>query len=177
MSNAAHSRDPRYVPNHTVNPLTGFIESKGYVDAFDSDKKLSFLSVYKKNALKFYRTCGELGVKDETVKKALAIDPAFKAAFERAKTEYYDELEGISRDNALNPKSVIERIFQLKAAFPEKYGDGKRESNLNVQINLGGKDFNIISSREQALNVTDATKVVENTPNDAPESISGDGDI
>jgi hypothetical protein len=65
----------------------------------------------------------------------------------------------------------------LKAAFPEKYGDGKRESNLNVQINLGGKDFNIISSREQALNVTDATKVVENTPNDAPESISGDGDI
>lgn len=177
MGNQAYnSPELPSVPNHTVNPITGFIESNGFIDCFDSAKKLAFLKVFKQNGLKFYRSCDELGLKDETVKKHLRIDPVFKTEYERVRTEYFDELEGVSRVNALNPKSVIERIFQLKAAFPERYGDGKRENSINVSINLAGKDLNKIDFRESALNVTGETKA-EIEPKKALELDGSDGDI
>jgi hypothetical protein len=139
------------VPNHTVDPQTGFIESTAYLQAFDSDKKLAFIQLFKDNGLKFWRTCAELGVKGDTVHKHYDMDPAFKAAVDHAKTEFYDELEGISRQNALNPRSVIERIFQLKAHFPDKYGDNKRETAHQITINIDGKMIEMIKKREQIL--------------------------
>lgn len=138
-------------PNHTVDPETGFIESNRYLQAFDADKKKAFLKLFYDNGLKFWRTCAELGVKGDTVHKHASIDPAFKAALDQVKREYYDELEGISRINALNPRSVIERIFQLKAAFPERYGDGKRDSSVKVELNIDGKTLEAIRKRNEVI--------------------------
>lgn len=138
-------------PNHVVNPLTGFLENPAYIYDFDSEKKLAFLSIYKQNGLKLYRTCAEVGVKADTVNKHYALDPKFKSEMDLVKREYYDELEGVSRVNCLNPRSVIERIFRLKSHFPEKYGDGKRESAVNISINLDGKMLRDVNKREQIV--------------------------
>lgn len=143
--------DPAYAPNHSVNKDTGFIESTAYPYAFDANKKVAFLKLFYDSGLKFYRTCAELGVKHNTVHKHLSIDPVFKDAFEQLKTEYYDELEGISRINALNPKSVIERIFQLKAAFPSKYGDVKSAGAVNVTLNIDGETIKKMIDRNNVI--------------------------
>lgn len=143
--------EPVYAPNHTVDQATGFLESNAWLDAFNAPKKQTFLALLKENGLKFWRTCAELGVKGDTVHKHLAIDPAFKDAYEQVKTEFYDELEGISRINALNPKSVIERIFQLKAAFPSKYGDNKQAAPSQITINIDGEMIRQASERARIV--------------------------
>lgn len=150
------------VPDYSVDPATGFLQSTNYIQAFDAAKKERFLTLYRKNGLKFWRTCAELGVKGETVQKHFNIDPEFNLAVKHVKTEYYDELEGVSRENALNPRSVIERIFQLKSAFPDRYGDNKRESSTNIQINFDGKAMSIIGSRETVLDVSEIKNTAEN---------------
>lgn len=148
------------IPNHTIDPATGFIESNGFLQAFDSDKKQAFLTLYRQNGLKFWRTCAELGVKGDTVHKHASIDPEFKLAIEHVKREFYDELEGISRENALNPRSVIERIFQLKAAFPDKYGDNKRESAMQININFDGKALELVKKRSEIIDA----ETINSTP-------------
>lgn len=143
--------NPNSIPNHTVNTKTGFIESNAYVQAFDSDKKLAFLSLFRQNGLKFWRTCAELGVRGDTVNKHYNLDPVFRSALEQTKIEYFDELEGVSRENALNPRSVIERIFQLKSRFPSKYGDNKIAGEIQISINLDGKVLQNVAKREQVI--------------------------
>lgn len=142
-------------PNHTIDPETGFLESNNYIQSFDADKKKTFLKLFKENGLKFWRTCAELGVKGDTVHKHASIDPAFNQAIKEAKRDFYDDLEGVSRINALNPHSVIERIFQLKAAFPDRYGDNKKDSNVNISINLDGKLLESATQRQHILDVKD----------------------
>lgn len=144
--------DRVHLPNHTVDLATGFIESNAYPQAFDAKKKLAFLELYKQNGLKMHRTCKDVGVKYETFAKHYRDDPVFHKAFEDAKTEYFDELEGVSRSNALNPRSVIERIFQLKSFFPEKYGDGKRDSgNIHISLSIDGKTMELSQKREEII--------------------------
>ena len=129
----------RATPNHTVDNKTGFVESKGQAWPFDAEKKERFIQVYVENGLGFYKTCDMLGMFHGTVAKHLKIDPAFKEAMRLAEDKYIDELETISRSNARLPKSVIERIFQLKALRPEKYNDAKRgEASPQITINLNG---------------------------------------
>lgn len=139
------------IPNHSIDPNTGFLESNAYIQAFDAKKKQVFLQLFRENGLKFWRTCAELGVKGDTVHHHYNIDPAFKQALDQVKTEYFDELEGVSRTNALNPRSVIERIFQLKARFPEKYGDGKRESGMQITLNIDGKLLEMVKKRDEVI--------------------------
>lgn len=87
-----------------------------------------------------------------TVFKALRDDSLFIEEVEKARKEYACALETVSKQNALNPKSVIERIFQLKSLFPEKYTDGKQGQTLNVTVN--------IAAPPQQLEI-DQSKVVE----------------
>lgn len=139
------------VPNHTVDPKTGFLESKGYATAFDAERKTRFLERYRSNGLGFYRTCAELGLSHDTVNKAVRIDQAFREAFDRAEKEYTDELEAVSRINALNPKAVLERIFQLRSLRPEKYADQRSTGNAQVTINFGKELIQKIFNRQDVI--------------------------
>lgn len=157
------------IPNHTVDPKTGFLESKAYPYAFDAEKKALFLEVYRNNGLTVYGTCTQLGIKHDTFIKHYRNDPAFKDAFDNTEREYADELQGVSRRNALNPKSVIERIFQLKALYPDKYGDSKTPQATQVNISIDSKLLDSVKKRDQVIEAeiitgsqTDDVKAVDN---------------
>jgi hypothetical protein len=136
-----------------INPETGFIEHPNFGYDFDSRKKLAFIDIYKQNGLKFWRTAAEIGVKGDTIHKHLALDEAFAKAVKQAETEYFDDLEGVSRENALNPRSVIERIFQLKARFPNRYGDSKRDSAINVTITVDPNLLQNVTKRQEIVEI------------------------
>ncbi len=168
--------NPDRVPNHTVDPTTGFLESKAYAHAFNAQRKQRFLDVYKENGLGLYRTCKILGLSHSTVNSACKHDPVFKEAFEQAMTEYADDLEAVSRHNALNPKSVIERIFQLKSLFPSKYADQRNVGgSTNIQINFDGKAMTVMNSREEVINVNELKNEPDfNAEFDDREGVTGE---
>lgn len=146
------------VPNHTIDPATGFVESLGYASAFDAQRKIKFLEVFRTQGLGLYRTCRALGLSTSTIHQHYRIDPVFKQLYDEAKTEYTDELEATSRVNALNPKSVIERIFQLKALLPEKYGDQKNSQPPQITINIDSK---LIEDARDRAKILDVDQIVE----------------
>lgn len=152
MSHAEHT------PNHAVDPATGFLESNAYAAAFDAERKTQFLNLFKSNGLGLYRTCKQLGLSHHTINKHYRIDPEFKKAYDDAEKEYTDELEATSRFNALNPKSVIERIFQLKALRPERYADQKSAAPTQITINV---DAALIENARKRAEVLDAEIITE----------------
>jgi hypothetical protein len=146
-----------YVPNHTVDPGTGFLESNGFPSAFTAERKQQFLNLYRSNGLGLFRTCRLLNMSCSTIHHHYRIDPVFKAEFDEAKAEYGDELEAVSRTNALNPKSVIERIFQLKALFPQKYGELRAPNTPEITINIDGNIIEMAKKRQQIIDVEPIT--------------------
>lgn len=145
------------VPNHTIDPQTGFVESLAYPDAFDAMRKAEFLKFYKESGLGIWEACERLGVSHNTVRKHYRIDPEFKKAFDEAKLEYSDKLEALSRRTALNPKATIERIFQLKALVPERYADQKGSGRVEVVINISQEALENAQKREKMIDA----KIVE----------------
>lgn len=125
--------------HHNINPDTGMVETSGnFMSPFDSDRKLQFLELYKQNGIRLRRACRSMGLSESTVSHHLKIDPVFKEQFDAVERDYIEDLEATSRDNALNPKQVIERIFQLKCLLPLKYGQSEKTQQGNVTINVNG---------------------------------------
>lgn len=124
--------------NHSIDSLTGFIQSQAFPSAFDAETKTSFLQYYRSNGLRLNSTCKAIGVKRDTVKKHMEIDSVFRAAVEEIHADWLEELESVSMTTALNPKSTIERIFQLKCHLPDKYGQEQKQSSQSVVINITG---------------------------------------
>jgi len=148
-------RQAEFAPNHTVDPKTGFVESKAYPYAFDAEKKALFLKMYREKGRGIYGTCELLGISRNTVIKHYQTDPVFKQAYDDLEAEYASKLEAISRQNALKSKSVIERIFQLKSLSKKGLTQGKYDENsvsaphitLNIDANLLSK----IRDREKLI--------------------------
>lgn len=158
-----------HIPNLTVDPVTGFIQSTAYAHAFDGEKKKIFLRRWKENGLALYRTCRELGMSCSTIHHHRRIDPEFSHALDEVEKEYIDELEATSRINALVPKMVIERIFQLKALRPEKYGDAKCFAGPQIIINIDGNTIVQEKSRVEVLDA-EVLKSVENQVDNSTSS-------
>jgi len=154
--------EAQYAHNHIINPETGFLENPAYSNDFDSEKKKTFLDVFLNNGMGLYRTCRKLGMSCSTVHKHYQLDPVFREKFDEVRREYGDELEATSRVNALNPRSVIERIFQLKAIFPEKYGDSRTSNALNITINIDDKTLEMAKKRDQILDVEEIPQQLDN---------------
>lgn len=141
----------QYAHNHIVDPATGFLENPAYPNQFDATRKTVFLKVYFGNGLRLRRACEEIGISIETFNHAMRQDPAFKQAYDESMDQYMEDLEGVSRTNALNPRSVIERIFQLKCLIPEKYGQENRPQNTHITLNIDGKAVEMLSNRSQII--------------------------
>lgn len=171
-----------HTPNHTVDPQTGFLESNAYVSAFNGERKEMFIRRLVANGLSLYNTCDEMGLSVHTVNKHYKNDPAFKQALDEARRDYADRLDGISKVNAMNPKSVIERIFQLKALFPERYADQKSSGSPNITLQIDGKTLEMIRKRDEVIEAqvvapsnglaTESTGLSDS--NSAPSNNSGD---
>lgn len=144
--------EAQYAPNHTIDPETGYIESKAYPFAFDAPRKRQFIKCLVENGLGIYEACAAMGLSHHSLFKHYHNDPQFKEDLDSARQEYGFRLDSISKRNAMNPKSVIERIFQLKSIFPERYAD-KRDSggNVNIQINVDTATLENISKRQSVL--------------------------
>lgn len=160
------------IPNHVINPSTGMLESNGYVHAFDSERKAKFLELYKSNGLRLRRACRSMGLSEDTVNKHYKIDPIFKQALDSAEREYIEELEGVSRLNALEPKAVIERIFQLKCLLPDKYGQNEKSSPSKIVINVTS---DLLEKAKKMEQIVDA-QVISSTQNTELKSVENKQD-
>ena len=144
--------EAQYAPNHTVDPETGFLENNGYPFAFDAPRKKLFIDTMVKNGLSVYNTCKALKLSHHTFFHHIKSDPAFKQAWEEAKELYGDKLAGISMMNAMKSRSVIERIFQLKWLYPERYADRRDFSGaIQVNFNIDGKVLDSLKNRTQVI--------------------------
>lgn len=143
--------EAQYAPNHTIDPETGFLENKGYPFAFDAERKKLFIETMAENGLSVYNTCKALKLSHHTFFHHIQADPAFKDAFEQAKALYRDRLAGISMLNAMNPRSVIERIFQLKWLFPERYADQRHPGNVTVNISVDQETLEKLKKRSEVI--------------------------
>lgn len=134
--------------------------SGDYARAFDVQRKEDFLRVYRANGLAFYKTCKDLGLSHHTLNHHVKNDPAFAAELRQVEREFSEELEAKSRTIALSKDSAtLERIFHLRAFFPEKYAkDLKQDSNERIQINVVG---DVLISQKKKLDAVDTTIVRE----------------
>src|SRR3990167_1456773 len=153
----------RLAEAHAIDATTGFLQSNGeYAHVFDAQRKTAFLRLYGSNGLRLRRTCRSMGMSESTINHHCSIDPEFRRQFDDVERDYIDELEGVSRDNALNPRSVIERIFQLKCLLPSKYGQENRPVSTVITINLDGKILESAERhRDQIDSAVDAEIVAE----------------
>lgn len=145
--------DAQYAPNHTIDPETGFLENKGYPFAFDAQRKKLFIETMVENGMSVYNTCKALKLSHHTYFNHIQNDPAFSDAFEQAKALYKDKLAGVSMQNAMNPRSVIERIFQLKWLYPERYADKRDNSQVNVNITIDSAMLESIQKRNEIIDI------------------------
>lgn len=138
---------------HQIDTDSGLLQTTGnYPTPFDPERKKQFLSLYKLNDLGLRKACRSMGLSEATVTHHLKIDNEFKRLFDECEREYIEDLECVSRNNALNPKSVIERIFQLKCLLPLKYGqENKPTTNQPIQININGNLMIDAKSRDEMI--------------------------
>lgn len=171
----AEGYDEGSLANHQIDAKTGYIVNPAYAHNFDGQKKVQFLKLYRDNGLRLYDTCRKLGLSVDTIHKHNRIDSKFHKDMKEQERAYFDDLEGISRENALNPKMVIERIFQLKSHFPGKYGDQKRENSGNITINVDGKALAKAMDHKNNIENSIDAKIVDKSPvTDEKESASYD---
>lgn len=161
--------------NFQINPKTGFLENPAFAYDFDSDRKMQYLELIRKGYGK-YKACDAIHVKHSTVFNHLQRDEVFRQAVVAAEKQYVDDLETVSRNNALEPKMVIERIFQLKHLLPGKYGDLQNVAPSKVTINIDGKNIELISEREKVLDAEVIKKAEEagQIPVNLPLSVDGE---
>lgn len=98
------------------------------------ESKRQFVQSFITHNLKFIETCQVLQLSPYTVKSFINRDPYFKEALRLAGLCYIERVEGVSRAQALDPKGVIDRMFQLKHLRPDVYGD--KPNVMAVQINM-----------------------------------------
>lgn len=146
------------VPNHTIDPVTGFTESLAYASAFTGERKQAFLKRFYENGLALYDTCDELSLSHHTVNTAYKTDPVFREKFDECRARYTDSLEGTSRRNARDPKFYVERIFQLRSLKPEMYADQKSSNSPQITINVEG---NILIDAKNRNEMIDAKIIQE----------------
>lgn len=154
--------EAQYAVNNTIDPQTGFTENLAYSYGFNAAKKQEFIDCLVENGLGLYETCHAIGIKRDTLNKHYHNDPAFKQALDEARLQYSARLEAVSMKNALNPRSVIERIFQLKSIFPEKYGDKRDNSQVNVNISIDANLLESISKRQEVIDIEPIAPLLAN---------------
>ena len=106
-----------------------------------------------------------MGLSHDTINRHYRLDPVFKEAMDDLRRRYLDELERVSRTNALEPKMVIERIFQLKSLLPEKYADQKGSGSTQITVNIDGKLLETMKKRDEIIEAQVITSTLQQKSN------------
>ena len=142
------------------------------------------LEGWKKDVLVNYvngATLGNIdGIDNVDVAVALKTDKTFKKCYDLARkindAVELIELERVSIDNALLPKSMVERIFRLKSLNRDRYADrGRVQADVDINITFGNgvNAYNV----DSALNVSTANSVKKEKVNgysDKKPTVSND---
>lgn len=104
------------------------------------------------------------------------MDSAFKKVFDELEIKYLHKLQAVGRKNALNERSVIERIWVQKSHSHvpgfEKYSDQKNLGNVSITLNLDGKMIESLKKREQIIELSSTQftdeKVIDNVSDRVP---------
>ena len=127
--------------NHQIDPTTGFIESPAYPDSFDAEKKSAMIEILKNGPFRLEKACKSLGVHYSTFTKAWRNDPLFRESIDEAKRLHIEAVEQVLATQALEPKSVVDRIFFLKCWKPDRYNPVMRtELRTEISIDVRGLD-------------------------------------
>ena len=151
-----------------IDPKTGFTSPLNtYITAFSPDRKQKFIDLYFKNSCKFQNTCDQLGLNYHTVWNAFKNDSTFNDKMQESERRYLEQLEDISRVNALHPKSVVERMFQLRSLKPSIYArdnNNKDNNSVNVVV-IPIEEIKKMQERERSFNGDKFLDVKENKDN------------
>jgi hypothetical protein len=112
---------------------------------FNSERKRYFIEAARKFYPNITKCCQEVGISWHTFNAHRKSDPEFAAQLALVKLEVTDRIEGVLAQEAVNPKSFLDRMAYLRAHRPELYdrakvvkiegykmNDGERSSRLNV---------------------------------------------
>lgn len=152
------------VPNHLINIQTGFLENPAYAYDFDSNRKIQFLETFYANNGKMYKTLDQIGLKKETVNKALNNDPLFKQKFDEVWERLRDDAQGVLTQNALrqdDPRFQASNIFWLKKNIPHKYGDDLKIQNNSVVINVDSHTLSEYAKKVSEIQQEISTEEIE----------------
>lgn len=130
----------------------------GYTIKLQSEEEIiSFLWLLNENYGKIAPAAAKMGMTRYPVDRLLSQYDNFRAAVQAIQADHRqairDELEDISENNARDPKSVVERIFQLKALDPEKYNPRRKDTpppnihikttSINIDNRKSAKDLEV----------------------------------
>ncbi len=144
-----------------MDQSTGFLETtlNHELEAFDATKKLAFIQALRANDFRLLTTCQQMGISHHTISKHRKSDKAFDEAIQDSVREYAEQLEWVSRAQALEPKATLERIFQLRALLPERYARDLKGSGLEkIEINITG---DIVGLHKKGFDTVETTLVRE----------------
>lgn len=103
------------------------------------EERYEFLEILKEKDGNLTASAKKIGVSRRTVYRRMTEDLEFKKSVEQVRNEcdlkFVDDLEKVSRTEALVPKNKAERIFHLRANNPEKYRE-RTNPFLATQVNV-----------------------------------------
>lgn len=148
--------------NRQINPATGYMENPGYDNPFDSEKKIKAVELFRQGHT-LYSVSHELACHPETIKRHCKLDAKFGSEVTQALETFGSRLESRSRIYAYNnDKATIERIFHLKAIYPERYGDKKENSSgITLKIELTESVLNALNQRSERISKAIDAEIVE----------------
>jgi len=92
---------------------------------FDAEKKLLFLEAARRFYPNISRCCQEVGICWQTFSNHRKQDKIFAAQLAEIDREVTDRIEGVMAEEAVNPKSFLDRMAYLRAHRPELYDRAK----------------------------------------------------
>lgn len=97
-----------------------------------------FIETFR-NVFDTYKAAQVVGMTIRQINYYLETNQAFAQSYAEAVKEYTEKLEGISRNQALEPKGTLERMFQLKSLKPLVYREKGYIQNVNVRFDADQK--------------------------------------
>ena len=137
------SKLPDKIPTNTIlsdNKLSAKKDILSLVEGLDSWKQDFLMKWLCSGSV----STVSLGFDDIDVAVALKVDKKFNTIHGKIrkildKVELM-KLERVSEENALNSKSMVERLFRLKSLDRDRYADRGANIGANVQVNIAFGD-------------------------------------
>ena len=127
------------LPSYLESGLSSLSDDtdKSYTKPFTAELKQAFIRRYSANGGLFGKTCEDLDLEINTVKRHFDKDSLWTRQLKRAKLSLGEATMQVGYARSLDPNGVVDRMFQLqKRFFPAAYGDNRSQVNIGLMVNL-----------------------------------------